>query len=66
MGSQRVEMNEREHHHLVCSRCKAIEDIDFADGMALPARGRLAGGFLVERCSVDLIGVCAQCQAAES
>ena len=27
-GSQRVEMNERDHHHMVCSKCKAIMDID--------------------------------------
>ena len=65
-GSQRVEMNEREHHHLVCSQCKAIEDFEGGDceggTIEVPVRGRLVGGFLVERCSVDLIGVCAKCQ----
>ena len=61
-GSQRVEMNEREHHHLVCSRCKGIQDFDFED-LPVPAAGMLPGGFLVERCSVDLIGICAKCQA---
>ena len=62
-GSQRVEMNEREHHHLVCSRCKAIQDFE-GDGFEMPVQGRMVGGFLVERCSVDLIGVCAKCQVA--
>ena len=63
-GSQRVEMNEREHHHLVCSRCKAIQDFDGSEAeIDLPVQRRLAGGFLVERCSVDLIGICARCQA---
>ena len=62
-GSQRVEMNEREHHHMVCSRCKGIQDFEAPED-TLPWRGRLPGGFLVERCSVDLIGLCAACQAA--
>lgn len=61
-GSQRLEMNERQHHHLVCSRCKAITDID-AEGIALiPQRTDLGVGFQVERYSVDVIGLCAQCQ----
>ncbi len=65
-GSRRVEMNEREHHHLVCSRCKTISDIDLAalDGAQLPLQPVLAGGFRVERYSVDVIGICAKCQQA--
>ncbi len=65
-GSQRVEMNEAEHHHMVCSRCKAISDIS-AEVLALPEqRERLPGGFLVERYSVDVIGVCSKCQGSET
>ena len=63
-GSQRVEMsNEHEHHHLVCSRCKGITDID-ADklALALPRTKKLPGGFLVERYAVDVIGICSKCQ----
>ncbi len=61
-GSRRVEMNERDHHHMVCSKCKAITDIDPKE-LGLPVeKKRLAGGFLVERYSVDVIGVCASCQ----
>jgi Fur family peroxide stress response transcriptional regulator len=65
-GSQRVEMNEREHHHLVCSKCKAITDID-ADELGasdLLAGKKLPGGFVAQRYSVDVIGVCASCQTA--
>ncbi len=62
-GSRRVEMNEREHHHLVCSKCRAITDIDTEKlAMDLPRAKKLAGGFLVERYAVDVIGVCAGCQ----
>jgi Fur family peroxide stress response transcriptional regulator len=63
-GSQRVEMNAHEHHHMVCSRCKAIADVE-PEALGLPAKKKvLPGGFLVERYSVDVIGVCARCQAA--
>jgi Fur family transcriptional regulator, peroxide stress response regulator len=61
-GSQRVEMNDHEHHHLVCSKCKAITDIDEKTLGGLPKRRKLTGGFLVERYSVDVIGICAKCQ----
>ena len=61
-GSVRVEMNEHAHHHLVCSKCKAISDIDERSLGELPKRRKLPGGFLVERYSVDVIGVCAKCQ----
>ena len=65
-GSRRVEMNERDHHHLVCSRCKAIADIDpeelGAESLGLTRRKKLPGGFLVERYAVDVIGLCAKCQ----
>src|ERR1700744_6021778 len=30
-GSLRIEMNAHEHHHLVCSGCKAISDIPESD-----------------------------------
>lgn len=61
-GSQRVEMNEADHHHMVCSRCKSISDVD-AKELELPAqRKHLPGGFLVQRYAVDVIGVCAKCQ----
>lgn len=61
-GSVRVEMNERAHHHLVCSLCKSISDISERDLELLPKRERLPGGFLVERYAVDVIGICAKCQ----
>jgi Fur family peroxide stress response transcriptional regulator len=63
-GSVRVEMNGEAHHHMVCSKCKAITDIG-EDELGLVAKSnRLPGGFLVERYAVDVIGVCAKCQTA--
>ena len=61
-GSLRVEMNRHAHHHLVCTRCKSISDIDEASIAHLPRRKKLAGGFLVQRYAIDVLGLCARCQ----
>ncbi len=67
-GTLRVEMNSHDHHHLVCSRCKAISDIPDHElnrmlGLKAP-RKRLTGGFQIQRLAIDVIGLCAKCQAA--
>jgi Fe2+ or Zn2+ uptake regulation protein len=65
-GSLRVETNARPHHHLVCTECKSITDIDARElGFASsPASGgrKLRGGFLAQRYAVDVLGLCADCQ----
>lgn len=63
-GSMRVETNQVRHHHLLCTRCKTIHDID-PEVLGLPESPReLPGGFRMERLAVDVLGVCASCQAA--
>jgi Fur family transcriptional regulator, peroxide stress response regulator len=60
-GSLRVEVNSRLHHHLVCTVCKSISDID--EDFGLPQTpGMLPGGFLAERFSIDILGICSSCQ----
>ena len=61
-GSVRVEMNGEAHHHMVCSKCKAITDIGEQELGLVSKRTRLPGGFLVERYAVDVIGLCPKCQ----
>lgn len=61
-GTVRVEMNSHAHHHMVCSKCKAIADIDEQELGLVAQRKRLPGGFLVERYAVDVIGLCSKCQ----
>jgi Fur family peroxide stress response transcriptional regulator len=61
-GSLRVEVNDHPHHHLVCSSCKKIEDIEPDQIGPLHVRGRLPKGFTVQRFSVDVIGLCARCR----
>lgn len=65
-GSLRIEINSRPHHHLVCTRCRNIQDISESD---LPgfnnfnqAKRALPGGFLAERLAVDFLGLCSTCQ----
>lgn len=61
-GSMRVEFNDEVHHHMVCSECKAVTDVDESDLGVLPSLKELPGGFQVKRLSIDIIGVCAACQ----
>ena len=61
-GSLRVEMNDVAHHHMVCSKCKAITDIGEKELGLVSKRDKLPGGFLVERYAVDVIGICSKCQ----
>jgi Fur family peroxide stress response transcriptional regulator len=57
-------MNDESHHHLVCSKWKAITDIGGKEPGLVSKHNKLPGGFLVERCAVDVIGICAKCQQA--
>ncbi len=66
-GSLRVEMNGRPHHHLVCTVCKTIADVD-EDQLGTGINWldqqseKLPGGFLAERLTVDVLGRCITCQ----
>lgn len=61
-GSLRVETNAKPHYHLVCTSCKSITDIDAEElGFTSQAR-KLKGGFLAQRYSVDVLGLCPNCQ----
>jgi Fur family transcriptional regulator, peroxide stress response regulator len=48
-GSLRVEMNDEAHHHMVCTKCKAITDIGETELGLVSKRNKLPGGFPVER-----------------
>jgi Fur family peroxide stress response transcriptional regulator len=68
-GTQRIELNSRPHHHLVCRECRSLQDIDMDAGGGLPAeaallsQGGLPEGFRLERCVVEWIGLCPDCQS---
>ena len=64
-GSLRLESNMTPHHHLVCSSCKAIFDIEDSavKPIQLPPK-ELPAGFSVQQCRVEFVGVCKRCQTA--
>ena len=64
-GSLRLESNMTPHHHLVCSSCKAIFDIEESavEPVQIPKTG-LPAGFSVSQCRVEFVGVCRTCQMA--
>ncbi len=64
-GSLRLESNMTPHHHLVCSSCKAIFDIEESalEPVQLPS-SELPKGFSIKQRRVEFVGVCKSCQTA--
>lgn len=59
----RVDGNLKPHHHLVCSRCKSVQDIegDFIDLKRLSPH--VPQGFDLTQPVVEVFGLCRQCSA---
>ena len=64
-GSLRLEANMTPHHHVVCSSCRAIYDIDqtAVEPVQYPA-SKMPAGFSIESCRVEFTGLCRTCRAA--
>lgn len=60
-GTLRLETNLEEHHHLVCTRCKTIVDLEETDLEPVRLKCQLPGGFRVDRYNVEFRGLCASC-----
>lgn len=60
-GSLRVDTHQHPHHHLVCTECKSVFDLE--EDALKPAKviGKIPKGFRVQRMSVEIHGVCADC-----
>jgi Fur family peroxide stress response transcriptional regulator len=58
----RFDANREDHHHLICTACGRVFDLP-ESALSRPgvAAGAL-GGFRVEACRIDLLGVCPNCQ----
>ena len=59
----RVDGNLKPHHHLVCSRCKSVQDIEgeFIDFNRLSRQ--LPGGFDLTQPLIEVFGLCRRCSA---
>jgi Fur family ferric uptake transcriptional regulator len=52
------------HHHVVCTHCSAIQDVDCVVGGAPCLTPSDAGGFAIHTAEVTFWGLCAACQVA--
>jgi Fe2+ or Zn2+ uptake regulation protein len=59
-AAARYDANLHRHHHFVCDRCGALEDIDWFDPPLTAARKALAGR-QVTGCDMVFRGVCGSC-----
>ncbi len=60
-GTLRVDMGTEPHHHLICTRCKKVIDVEHEDVGPVELLGKLPRGFKVERIAVEIQGLCADC-----
>jgi Fe2+ or Zn2+ uptake regulation protein len=60
-GSLRVDTGLHPHHHLVCTGCKSVFDLDEAGLKPAKLIGKVPKGFRVQRMSVEIHGLCAEC-----
>ena len=63
-GAWRVDANLEPHHHLVCTRCRSITDLDTNLLAPVRLRGKLPAGFKVEKFSIEVQGLCQACASA--
>jgi Fur family peroxide stress response transcriptional regulator len=60
-GSLRVDPNPEPHHHLVCTSCRAVEDLEDSVLTPVKLKSALPEGFVVERYAVEVHGLCRRC-----
>jgi Fur family peroxide stress response transcriptional regulator len=57
---KRYDANVDRHHHLVCTRCKKVDDF-YDEGLDAVAPSRRLAGFVAHAVSVQVLGLCAAC-----
>ena len=63
-GTLRVDINTHAHHHLICTQCKSVMDIEDEDLDPVKLRRQLPDGFRVDRVAVEIQGLCEKCSQA--
>lgn len=61
-SSARYDANTHEHHHLICLRCGAIEDLQMETGWQMPEQ---LEGYKTISYSIHIYGLCPACQKRE-
>jgi Fe2+ or Zn2+ uptake regulation protein len=54
-----------DHHHLVCDRCGAVEDVDAPVDVAGALAAARRKGFAPQRAAIAISGLCAACARAD-
>jgi Fur family transcriptional regulator, peroxide stress response regulator len=62
--AQRFEARRRQHHHLVCDRCGALEDVDWFE-LPLEMARQALGGRTVRGYEIVFRGACRNCEVQE-
>jgi Fe2+ or Zn2+ uptake regulation protein len=65
-GPSRFEAVDRDHHHMICERCGAIEDVHARASLGAVSRAARERGFVPVSAGVTVLGLCARCAAAAS
>ena len=62
-ASARFEARVDDHHHMLCQRCGAIEDIDARVQVGRAVGAAREAGFVPDSASVTVLGLCSACAA---
>jgi Fe2+ or Zn2+ uptake regulation protein len=63
-SSTRFEARIDDHHHMVCERCGAIEDLDVRVPVARAVGAAAESGFSPSSVSMTVLGLCSNCSSA--
>ncbi len=61
----RYDGNVEPHHHVVCVRCRRVQDIEIPEVDKLLEGTPSLGQFALLRCSLEIDALCRQCQLAQ-
>lgn len=63
-GKKRYELinKENHHHHIMCNKCKKIEDITLAEESNLLREVYAKSNFKITKHSLEFFGLCGRCQ----
>ncbi len=65
-GGARYDGNPKPHHHFICERCGAIDDLHLQAPPSLSQKLRRARGRKASRIKIDFFGLCESCESHAS
>ena len=65
-GGTRYDGNPKPHHHFICERCGAIDDLHLVAPRSLAQKLRRARGCRAMRIKIDFFGLCEACESHDA